>query len=85
MQLDKGLHWGNCKPKALQADLGIFTHISAYSRIFRHIQAYSGTISQIQDYSDIVRTLVYSEYWHIQKLGMIRTLAYSEPEAHSEP
>ena len=37
--LDKGLQWGNVKQ---MPDLGIFTHIPAYSGIIRHIQAQSG-------------------------------------------
>ena len=28
-----------CKTKAIQTDLGIFTHIPAYSGMFRYIQA----------------------------------------------
>ena len=32
---------GKCKTKAIQADLGIFNHITVYSGIFRRIQAYS--------------------------------------------
>ena len=27
-----------CKTSAIQADLGIFTHVQAYSGIIRHIQ-----------------------------------------------
>ena len=34
---------------------------------------------------DIFRTLSYPQPWHIQKLGILRTLAYSEPEAYSGP
>ena len=33
---------GKCKTKAIQADLGIFMDIPAYSDISRHNQVYSG-------------------------------------------
>ena len=49
---------GKCKTKAIHGDLGIFTHIPAYSGISRHIQAYSGII---QAYSEPCVTLAYSE------------------------
>ena len=73
--------------KAIQADLGIFTHILAYSDIFKHKQAYSGIIWA---YSGIIRTLcdpsifrnlVYSKPWyiqnqkHIQSRGIFRTMS----------
>ena len=45
MQVDKGLQWGN-KAKAIQADLGTFTHVLAYSGIFRN---YSGISRHIQN------------------------------------
>ena len=32
---------GKCEAKAIQANLGKFKHISAYSGIIRNIQAYS--------------------------------------------
>ena len=73
---------GKCKTKAVQTDLGIFTHIPSYSSIFRHIclnipgyvQSYSGIIRHIQEL-----------FRHTQNCGVFRTLAYSEPEAYSEP
>ena len=68
---------GKCKTKAIQADLGKFTHITAYSDIshlFRHNQAYSRII---QAYSGIFRTLCIP--------GIFRTLSYSERETYSEP
>ena len=67
--LDKGLQWGNVKQ---MPDLGIFTHIPAYSGIIRHLQAQSGLFN---NYSGMLRTLcnsgifgnlVYSEPWHSQ-------------------
>ena len=83
---------GKCKTKAIHGDLGIFTHIPAYSGISRHIQAYSGII---QAYSEPCVTLAYSELiysksWHIQNKRYIqnpsisKTLAHSELETYSE-
>ena len=69
---------GNCKTIAIQADLGIFTHIPAYSGIFKN---YSG-IFRILCNHDIFRTLAYSEPWHIQKPGIFRALVYSESNAY---
>ena len=77
---------GKYKTKAIQADLGIFTHIPAYSA--RHNQPYSDIFRTLSN-SDIFRTLAnsepdaYSETWYIQNPGLFRTLAYSEPEAYS--
>ena len=68
-----------CKTKAIQADIGIFTHILAYSDTCKHKQAYS------QAYSEPSVTLAYLEPWyiqnqkHIQNRDVFRTLAYSEP------
>ena len=59
--------------KAIQADLGIFTHILAYSDIFKHKQAYSGIIWA---YSGIFRTLC--------NPSIFKTLLHSEPKAYSE-
>ena len=89
---------GKYKTKTIRADLGILTHIPAYSDIsthiqpdiIRHIQAYSEpcvTLAysepwQIQNQTHI-RTLVYSETWLIQNPGLFKTLTYSEPEAYS--
>ena len=78
---------GKCKTKAVQTDLGIFTHIPSYSSIFRHIclnipgyvQSYSGIIRHIQEL-----------FMHTQNCGVFRTrgifrtLAHSEPRAYSE-
>ena len=55
-----GLQWER-KPKAIQADLGTFTHISTYSG--RHIQTCSEII---QTYSEPCVTQTYSEPWYIQ-------------------
>ena len=73
---------GKYKAKASQADIGIFTHIHAYSDIFRHDQPYSGII---QAFSEPCVTLAYLKPWYIQNPGMLRmrskfrTLVYSEP------
>ena len=79
---------GKYKTKAIQADLGIFRHIQAYSA--RHNQAYSAIFRTLCN-PDMFRTLAnsepdaYSEPWqiqnhtHIQNLGIFRNLAYSEP------
>ena len=67
----------------IQADLGILTHILAYSDKSRHIQP--DIIRHIKLYSELCVTLTYSEPWYIQHLGkfttrgMFRTLVYSEP------
>ena len=55
---------GRSKTKANQGELGIFTHIPAYSGMLRHNQVSSGII---QAYSGIFRTLYNS--------GMFKTLA----------
>ena len=44
-----GITMETCKTKTIEADLGILTHISAYSGILRHIQTYSGIIRHIQE------------------------------------
>ena len=65
--------------KSIQADLGIFTSISAYSDISKHIHP-----SIIQVYSESCATLTnsepeaYSELRHIQSLDIFRTLVSSE-------
>ena len=78
---------GKYKAKSIQADLGIFTHITAYSDISRHIQVYS----------EPCVTLTYSEPCQIQNQTrfenpgkfrtrrVFRTLVYSEPWLYSEP
>ena len=83
-----GITMGTCKAKEIQADLGIFTHILAYSVIFRHIQTYSGIIRHIQELFRHIQDLV--QTWHIQKQrhiqnpgilstrGIFKTLVYAE-------
>ena len=77
----QGITMEKCKTKAIQANLGIFTHIRAYSGIFR---AYSRIFRTLCN-PDIFRTLVYSESeeysepWCIQIPDIFKTLAYSEP------
>ena len=80
---------GKYKTKAIQADLGIFTHIPAYSDISTHIQP--DIIRHIHAYSEPSVTLTYSEPWQIQNQTGIqnpgefktrrvfRTLVYLEP------
>ena len=60
---------GKCKTKALQAD----------SSIFKNILASSGIFSNYSSIFTILCNLVYTDPWSI------RTLAYLEPEAYSEP
>ena len=85
---------GKYKTKTIRADLGILTHIPAYSDISTHIQP--DIIRHIQAYSEPCVTLTYSEPWQIhnqmriQNLGIFGNLAYSEPwylktPAYSEP
>ena len=70
-----------CKAKAIQTDLGIFTHIRVYSVIIRANSRLFRTLCN----PDIFRTLVYSEPeeyskpWCIQISEIFKTLAYSEP------
>ena len=61
---------GECKAKAIQANLGTF----------RHNQTYPGVI---QAYSGIFRTLCYPNIFY--NCDISRTLTYSEPKAYSEP
>ena len=74
---------GKYKTKAIQAALGIPTHIPACSGIFRHTQAYSECSRIIQAHSEPCATLVYLESWHtqnqkrIQNPGIFRSLLYS--------
>ena len=56
---------GKCETKAIRADLGIFTHIIAYSGRLRHIQAYS----------ELCLTLAYSELLYIQNPSIFKTRA----------
>ena len=82
----QGIKKETSNTKALQADLGIFTHL--YSGRFRYNQAYSGII---QAHLELRVNLTYSESWQtenqkqIQNLGIFRTLAYSDLEAYLEP
>ena len=83
----------------LKADLGIFTHIPAYSSILRYIQAiypgiiriYSGIFRTLCNPSMYCITLLYSEHCyieskrHIQNIDTFRELANSEQEACSDP
>ena len=70
------------KTEAIQADLGIFTYIPAYSDISRHNQTNSGII---QTYSEPCVTLAYYELWYIQNPGIFKTrgifraLVYPKP------
>ena len=66
------------KTKAIQADLGIFTHILADSGIFWQIQTYSSIIGHMQKlfwhaqvYSLPSVTLAYSEPWNIQNHAIL--------------
>ena len=66
--IEKGLQWGNVKQIP---DLGIFTHIPAYSGIIRHRnQAY---LRIIQTCSEPCVTLAYLETWYIQNPGIVKT------------
>ena len=60
--------------KAIQADLGIFTHISAYSDTSRYIKAYS----------EPCLTLASSGRWYIQNPGVFRNSGISRTLAYSE-
>ena len=72
---------GTCKTKALQAYLGIFSHIRTYQDIFEYNQAYSGPCVN----------LTHSKPWHIENkryiknLGIFKTLAYSKPQYIQNP
>ena len=88
---------GTCQTKAIQVEVGIFTHIPAYLDIFRSNQACSWIIRAYSDIFktlgniSIFKTLVYSEPWHIQNQGHIqnpaifRTLAYLKSKTYTEP
>ena len=62
---------GKCKTRAIQVDLGLFTHMQAYVGIFSYSQAYSGIIKA---YSEPCVTLWYSEPWYIQNQRHIQNL-----------
>ena len=70
--------WFLYKVKATQADVGIFTHILAYSEILKHKQKY------LQAHSKHSVTLAYSvpeaysEPCYIQNPDIFGTLVYSE-------
>ena len=76
-----------CKTKAIQENLGTFSHIPAYSDRFMHNQTYP-TI--IQTYSKLYVILAYSEPTYIENTCTFRTrgilwvLAYSKPRGYSE-
>ena len=53
----QGITMGECKTKAIQANLGIFRHNQTYPGI---TQAYSG-IFRALSYPDIFKTAVYQE------------------------
>ena len=68
---------GKCKTKAIHAELGIFTHISANSEILRHNHANSAIIQACSEpcitlNPGIFKILLYSEHWYIQNLGIFR-------------
>ena len=84
---------GKCKAKAIQADLGTFSHNQGYAKF---IQAYSGIFKALCNPGILrtvcmSRTLTYSEPksssqdWYSQKPRIFRMLAYSKSEAYSEP
>ena len=67
---------GNCKTKAVQADLGTFMHITAYSDIFRGITRYiQDLFRHIHAYSEPCVTLTYLERWYIWSPGIFRILS----------
>ena len=65
---------GKCKTKAIQANLGIFIHISAYSGVSGHMRP--GIFGHIR--SPVWR-------WYIRGPGAFGALAGSEPVAYSGP
>ena len=68
--LRQGITMVKYKTKAIQADLGILTHIPAYSDISRHIQR--DIIRHIHIYSESCVTLTYSGPWKIQNQTRIQ-------------
>ena len=78
---------GNCKTRAVQADLGTFMHITAYSDIFRGIARYiQDLFRHIHAHSEPCVTLTYLERWYIWSPGIFRILLQSEPcYIHSKP
>ena len=66
----QGLQWGS-KTKVIQADLGTFTHILAYSGYFRQAQELFTHTRTFRNPS-VLRTLVYSK---IRNRGIFRTLS----------
>ena len=87
---------GKYKTKAIQADLGIFRHIQAYSA--RHNQAYSEpcvTLTCSEPWQihnqmriqglGIFRNLAYSELWFVQNPGIFRTRGIFMALIYSEP
>ena len=78
--MDQVFSWGN-KTKAIQADLGTFKHILAYSSILRHVQ---NLLRYIQAYSEPSLTPAYSEPRYIQNLDIfkIRNRSIFNPVKH---
>ena len=65
---------------------GRFRHIPSYSDIFRLIQTYPDIMRLCKHIKKLFRHFLNPVYlWHIQNSGIIRILAYSKPEAYSEP
>ena len=78
----QGITTGKYKTKAIQADLGIFTHIPAYSDIsgiFKYIQN-SGKFRTRRVFRTMANSEpdAYSEPSYMQKPGLIRTLVCSK-------
>ena len=62
------------KTEAIQADLGMFTHIPVYSGIFKHIPVYSGMFTHIPVYSGIFKHIQTYTGIFRNHLGIFRTL-----------
>ena len=78
---------GECKTKAIQANLGTFGYNQTHSGI---IQAYLG-IFRTLCYPDIIKAVVYPKPWHIQNQKHIHSpriftnLVYSESSFIQNP
>ena len=70
-----------CKTKAIQADLGIFTHILTYSDIIRHIQE---LFRHIQIYSESCVTRYIKKPHKFKTRDIFRTLSKIYDEALCE-
>ena len=88
---------GECKTKAIKANLGIFRHNQAYPGII-HVRAFLEpcvTLIYLKLWciqnpgifrtKSILRARTYSQPWCIQNPAIFRMLAYSKSEAYSEP